>query len=120
MTELIRVLYLDASALVKLVADDVDELPGRDAVRDIIGRTPPTSIRRQTASRNPFPRLSLSTFAVALFATCTSTTYESFSNSPLGRIFGLMKCKSFRQSFEMSLIGSSTRTTSIFWTAFNS
>jgi predicted nucleic acid-binding protein len=33
MTDLIRVLYLDASALVKLVADDVDELPGRDAVR---------------------------------------------------------------------------------------
>ena len=33
MTDLIRVLYLDSSALVKLVADDVDELPGRDAVR---------------------------------------------------------------------------------------
>lgn len=33
MTDLIRILYLDASALVKLVADDVDELPGRDAVR---------------------------------------------------------------------------------------
>jgi predicted nucleic acid-binding protein len=30
---MIRVLYLDASALIKLVADDVDELPGRDAVR---------------------------------------------------------------------------------------
>jgi predicted nucleic acid-binding protein len=33
MTDMIRVLYLDASALVKLVADDADELPGRDAVR---------------------------------------------------------------------------------------
>jgi predicted nucleic acid-binding protein len=33
MTQLVRALYLDASALVKLVADDVDELPGRDAVR---------------------------------------------------------------------------------------
>jgi predicted nucleic acid-binding protein len=32
MTDLIRVLYLDASALVKLVADDEDELRGRDAV----------------------------------------------------------------------------------------
>ncbi|HEX2712066.1 MAG TPA: type II toxin-antitoxin system VapC family toxin [Candidatus Acidoferrales bacterium] len=30
---MIRPLYLDASALVKLVADDVDELPGREAVR---------------------------------------------------------------------------------------
>jgi predicted nucleic acid-binding protein len=33
MSDSIRASYLDASALVKLVADDVDELPGRDAVR---------------------------------------------------------------------------------------
>ena len=29
----VKVCYLDASALVKLVADDRDEEPGRDAVR---------------------------------------------------------------------------------------